>query len=153
LVTALNIIFVVNLILIQKSKGYLRNNYFYRYFVVITSRYSGFVVNLILIQKSKGYLRNNYFHRYFVVITSRYSGCIIHDTTPDQCKAFRCIIFRIFTKEGVEIGRVTGARVLHSDDKDLRETWDEGLAKINWSGIDMEKLMVEYLSEKGYTIS
>lgn len=51
--------------------------------------------------------------------------CTIHATSPPQCKAYRCVVFRILSQNGETIGIVTGTGHLHSNNKDLLKVWME----------------------------
>jgi Fe-S-cluster containining protein len=51
--------------------------------------------------------------------------CCIHETSPPQCKAYRCVVLRIRSSDGKPAGCVTGTLALHTDDPALREAWKE----------------------------
>lgn len=78
--------------------------------------------------------------------------CTIHETSPAQCKFYRCVVMRIFDPRGVLIGRVTGTLALHSDDQELRAIWEAALREIpEWSG-DIEARLQEVLEAHGYRV-
>jgi len=76
--------------------------------------------------------------------------CTIHETSPAQCKAYRCVIARIYNQEGVERGYVTGTRALHSDDPLLREAWKEVEAEIATDQEEAEDQIPSLLARRGY---
>lgn len=78
--------------------------------------------------------------------------CTIHETSPYQCKAYRCIILRIFTPATREVGRVNGMYGLITDDRELRLVWEEGKRVIDWWAEDVEERVCRFLQEKGYHI-
>lgn len=78
--------------------------------------------------------------------------CSIHECSPSQCRAFRCVLFEVWSMDGVRIGAVTGARALHTADRALRRTWELGLQTIPFHGTDMEEHMAAFLVENGYEI-
>ena len=76
--------------------------------------------------------------------------CCIHETSPAQCKAYRCVVFRIRSPDGKPAGFITGTLALHTNDPALREAWkaveevmgkDPGLA---------EREIPAVLGRKGY---
>ena len=78
--------------------------------------------------------------------------CTIHETSPAQCKFYRCVVMRIFDTRGVLIGKVTGTLALHSDDTKLREIWEAALREIPvWSG-DIEERLQKVLQSRGYRV-
>jgi Fe-S-cluster containining protein len=78
--------------------------------------------------------------------------CTIHETSPAQCKIYRCIIMRIYSPAGEEIGYVTGTMALHSSDSVLRSVWEEGERLFPRSSPDVEELTKVFLEGKGYTV-
>ncbi|MGD1004780.1 MAG: hypothetical protein ABR887_05100 [Methanoregulaceae archaeon] len=78
--------------------------------------------------------------------------CTIHETSPGQCKFYRCVVMRIFNSNGGMVGRVTGTLDLHSDDLDLRAVWDEAKRKIPQSDDVAENQLQKYLENNGYRV-
>jgi len=76
--------------------------------------------------------------------------CTIHETSPAQCKAYRCVIARIRTSDGVERGYVTGTYALHSEDPLLREAWREVEGEIAVDPEDAEERIPAILARRGY---
>jgi len=79
--------------------------------------------------------------------------CTIHETSPVQCRAYRCVILRISTREGREIGKVHGTFGLFSDDPDLRAAWDGAMQAVPLTSPDAEEQLKRILEEKGYLVS
>jgi hypothetical protein len=78
--------------------------------------------------------------------------CTIHDTSPAQCKYYRCVVMRIFDPSGVLVGKVTGTLALHSDNQDLRGTWEVALREIPEGSGDIEARLQEVLESRGYRV-
>jgi Fe-S-cluster containining protein len=78
--------------------------------------------------------------------------CVIHETSPCQCKHYRCEVMRIFNSRGDRIGTVTGNLSLHSDDPVLRNAWEEAERRISYLSDDAEILLQKYLEDKGYRV-
>ncbi|OPX66954.1 MAG: hypothetical protein A4E36_01779 [Methanoregulaceae archaeon PtaB.Bin009] len=76
--------------------------------------------------------------------------CTIHHTSPAQCKAYRCVIARIYSPDGVEMGYITGTRALHSSDPALRAAWDEVERAIAACPEDAESRIAPLLARRGY---
>jgi Fe-S-cluster containining protein len=76
--------------------------------------------------------------------------CTIHETSPVQCKLYRCVVFRILSPEGEVIGRVTGDLNLHTEDPELRHTWDDVIHYISGSPENSEEMIRSLLEERGY---
>jgi Fe-S-cluster containining protein len=76
--------------------------------------------------------------------------CTIHETSPPQCKMYRCVVFRITSHDGNVIGKVKGTLNLHSNDPDLRQAWNE-IDRIvsRYPGSEEEKIK-NLLRERGY---
>ena len=78
--------------------------------------------------------------------------CTIHETSPAQCRFYRCVVMQIFDSTGVLIGKVTGTLALHSENRELRELWDAALREIpEWSG-DTEDRLQKVLESRGYRV-
>ena len=78
--------------------------------------------------------------------------CTIHETSPSQCKFYRCVAMRIYDPRGVLAGKVTGTLALHSEDKDLRKIWEAALREIpEWSA-DIEERLQKVLEAQGYRV-
>jgi hypothetical protein len=78
--------------------------------------------------------------------------CTIHGTSATQCKFYRCVVMRVFSREGRLSGTVTGTLALHSEDRSLRAAWDKMEREIPVSGPDAEKLIACYLEKQGYRV-
>jgi Fe-S-cluster containining protein len=78
--------------------------------------------------------------------------CTIHRDSPSQCKFYRCVVMKIFNRQGTQIGTVNGNLSLHSDDPDLRALWEDASLKISHLSDSAEILFQHYLEDKGYRI-
>lgn len=78
--------------------------------------------------------------------------CTIHETSPVQCKIYRCVIFRIFNQENVQLGYVTGMGALHSDDPTLRRLYENGMKKMPCDVPDRDEWIACFFKEKGYLV-
>jgi len=78
--------------------------------------------------------------------------CTIHETSPCQCKYYRCVVMRIFDSQGVLLGTVRGTLDLHSDDPGLRAVWGEMEQKRPKSDAEAEPWIAAFLREKGYRV-
>lgn len=78
--------------------------------------------------------------------------CTIHECSPAQCGAYRCVIMRIFTRDGREAGRITGTRALLSEDTDLKVIWEAGRGRIRFFDDDVETQIARLLRENGYRV-
>ncbi|MFA5001651.1 MAG: hypothetical protein WC502_01610 [Methanolinea sp.] len=76
--------------------------------------------------------------------------CTIHETSPVQCKAYRCVIIRVCSQDGMARGFVTGTLALHSDDPALKKDWKSLERQITAFPEDAENLIAGVLMEKGY---
>lgn len=76
--------------------------------------------------------------------------CTIHETSPAQCKAYRCVIARIRDSEGMDVGYVTGTLALHSSDPALRDAWSEVDHVIAAFPGEAEDLIAVLLGKRGY---
>lgn len=76
--------------------------------------------------------------------------CTIHETSPVQCKSYRCVVFRISSPKGEVIGRVTGDLNLHTEDPELRLAWDDVIDHISGSPENIEEKIRSLLEERGY---
>jgi len=77
--------------------------------------------------------------------------CCIHETSPAQCKAYRCVVFRIRSPDGRPAGYVTGTLALHTSDPALREVWEEGEKAMAKGPVFSEESIVSFISSRGYT--
>lgn len=77
--------------------------------------------------------------------------CTIHETSPVQCKAYRCVIIRIRSHDGKELGYVTGTLSLHSDDPTLMEDWRCIEPLLSAFPGDAEERITSVLIKKGYS--
>jgi len=78
--------------------------------------------------------------------------CTIHRDSPAQCKFYRCVVMRVLTPDGVQIGIITGTLALHSDDHGLRTAWEEAEKKRPHRDSEAEPWLAAFLQEKGYRI-
>jgi Fe-S-cluster containining protein len=76
--------------------------------------------------------------------------CTIHESSPVQCKRYRCTVFRISSPTGEVIGRVTGELNLHTEDPGLRSAWDDLPLYFPWSQENSEDMIRRFLEERGY---
>jgi Fe-S-cluster containining protein len=79
--------------------------------------------------------------------------CTIHESSPCQCKFYRCVVMKIFNKEGAPIGFVNGNLSLHSDDHDLKTAWEEARQKVTpGADNDAEMQLQHFLEGRGYRV-
>jgi len=78
--------------------------------------------------------------------------CVIHDSSPGQCKYYRCIVMRVFDSHGNLTGTVTGNLSLHSNDAVLRGLWEAEERRISQISGDVEIWLQKYLEENGFRI-
>ena len=78
--------------------------------------------------------------------------CTIHESSPCQCKFYRCVVMKIFDRQGTQLGRVNGNLSLHSDDPNLRAQWEEAGRKISHISDNAEMQLLQYLKDKGYRV-
>ena len=78
--------------------------------------------------------------------------CTIHETSPVQCKTYRCTVLRILSNDGSVRGLITGTLALHTDDAILREEWERAQASIVWGAHDTEEQIARYFVLRGYRI-
>jgi Fe-S-cluster containining protein len=78
--------------------------------------------------------------------------CTIHETSPTQCKFYRCVIMRIFDAKKNLLGTVTGTLSLHSDDPLLRSVWETADRELSSEGADREGELQKYLEARGYLV-
>jgi hypothetical protein len=76
--------------------------------------------------------------------------CTIHETSAAQCKFYRCVVFRVYSRERNFLGTVTGTLALHTEDAELRSVWERGDRIIPWNATDVEDRIATYLVENGY---
>jgi len=76
--------------------------------------------------------------------------CTIHETSPLQCKMYRCLAFRVSSPKGEGVGRVTGDLNMHTEDPELRLAWDDVIHRISWSKERTENMIRSLLEERGY---
>lgn len=81
-----------------------------------------------------------------------YIRCTIHESSPGQCKFYRCVVMRIFDSQGELKGTVTGTLSLHSDDPGLRSHWEMADRDISPGADDREGQMQRYLETQGYRV-
>jgi hypothetical protein len=78
--------------------------------------------------------------------------CVIHDSSPGQCKYYRCTVMRIFDSHGNLTGTVTGNLSLHSNDAVLRGLWEAEKRRISQLSGDAEIWLQKYLEENGFRV-
>jgi Fe-S-cluster containining protein len=78
--------------------------------------------------------------------------CSIHETSPCQCKFYRCVVMRIFDSHGDLKGTVTGTLSLHSDDPLLRSAWETAERALSSEGLNREEQLQQYLEALGYLV-
>ncbi|MCX6689006.1 MAG: YkgJ family cysteine cluster protein [Methanoregula sp.] len=78
--------------------------------------------------------------------------CTIHETSPPQCKYYRCVVMRVYDPAGTLLGMVTGNLSLHSDNLELRQCWQEAERKISHLDADAEVRFCRMLESKGYRV-
>jgi len=78
--------------------------------------------------------------------------CTIHETSPIQCKAYRCVVMQIFSPDEKLIGKVTGTLSLHTDDPELWKIWEESDQKSNLNTPNVEDQIFQFLESRGYKI-
>jgi Fe-S-cluster containining protein len=78
--------------------------------------------------------------------------CTIHQTSPIQCRFYRCVVMRIYDKGGAFVGKVTGTLALHSDDPVLREIRERTLAGIPEGTAGIEELLQRAFEARGYLV-
>lgn len=76
--------------------------------------------------------------------------CTIHETSPAQCKAYRCVIARIHSPDGAAAGYVTGTLALHTSDPALWEAWKPVERMIAAYPDDAEDRIAALLTQSGY---
>lgn len=79
--------------------------------------------------------------------------CTIHETSPAQCKAYRCVAMRIVSPGGGLAGKVTGALALHTDNPDLMAAWEEITKGVRLDLPDAEERIQNGLEARGYRIT
>ena len=78
--------------------------------------------------------------------------CTIHETSPCQCKFYRCVVMRIFDSRGNLTGTVTGTLSLHSNDPGLRSVWEMAEREISPGADNREERLQHYLESHGYQV-
>ena len=78
--------------------------------------------------------------------------CTIHETSPAQCRFYRCVVMRVSDRQGNPVGRVTGTLALHSDDPVLRDIWESALRDVQAWREDLEPCLQGMLEEHGYRV-
>jgi len=78
--------------------------------------------------------------------------CTIHETSPCQCKYYRCVVMRISDFRGNLTGTVTGTLSLHSNDPGLRSVWETAEREISPGIDDREERLQQYLESHGYQV-
>lgn len=75
--------------------------------------------------------------------------CTIHDTSPAQCKIYRCASVKIFDGKN-KVGYITGMGALHSDDPALRALYESCASHLPESGQKRDAWLARYFEERGY---
>ncbi|MCA1916388.1 hypothetical protein [Methanospirillum hungatei] len=75
--------------------------------------------------------------------------CTIHETSPAQCKIYRCVAVRIFDEEK-QVGYITGMGALHSDDPDLRSLYESCAFEVPKEDLERDEWFARYFEKYGY---
>lgn len=75
--------------------------------------------------------------------------CTIHETSPVQCKLYRCVALKIYSGEK-QVGYITGMGALHSDDPDLRSLYDSCTSQIPKEEQERDKWFACFFEKHGY---
>jgi Fe-S-cluster containining protein len=78
--------------------------------------------------------------------------CTIHRDSPCQCKFYRCVVMRVLDHNGEPAGYVTGTLALHSENRHLRNVWEDVERKRPKSDEDAETWIASFLKERGYQV-
>jgi len=76
--------------------------------------------------------------------------CTIHEMSPPQCKAYRCVVFRILAPDGRQIGTITGTLNLHTEDPNLLQIWEEHERTIFHTEPETEEQIARFFESRGY---
>jgi hypothetical protein len=76
--------------------------------------------------------------------------CTVHETSAAQCKFYRCVVFRVYSRERMFLGTVTGTLALHTTDRELQSVWERADQVIHWNSPDVEDRIAAYLLENEY---
>lgn len=75
--------------------------------------------------------------------------CTIHETSPAQCKIYRCVAVRIYSGER-QVGYITGMGALHSADPALRALYDSWVDHLPELDDERDAWLSRYFREHGY---
>lgn len=75
--------------------------------------------------------------------------CSVHETSPAQCKIYRCVAVRIFSGEK-ELGYITGMGALHSDDPDLRALYESCVHQMPGNDTERDEWLSLFFEDHGY---
>ncbi len=75
--------------------------------------------------------------------------CTIHESSPFQCKKYRCVAIRIFSGD-VQVGYITGMGALHTDDLALRSLYAACHSCIPLEDHERDEWLSAYFTEHGY---
>ena len=78
--------------------------------------------------------------------------CTIHETSPCQCKFYRCVVMKIFDQEENLVGVINGNLSLHSEDPQLRALWEQEQRRTLSISPDTEILLQQFLKNAGYRV-
>ncbi len=78
--------------------------------------------------------------------------CTIHESSPCQCKFYRCVVMNVFHRDETRIGFVNGNLSLHSDDPGLKAAWEEAREKVPRLQMTLKCSCSTSLNGKGYRI-
>ena len=78
--------------------------------------------------------------------------CTIHQDSPAQCKFYRCVVMRILSSTGEQVGTITGTLALHSEDPAIRAAYDDALRVIRDTDPEAEERLQEFLISRGFGI-
>jgi Fe-S-cluster containining protein len=78
--------------------------------------------------------------------------CTIHQDSPAQCKFYRCVVMRVLSSTGEQVGTITGTLALHSEDPAIRAAYDDALRVIRDTDPEAEERLQEFLISRGFEI-
>jgi Fe-S-cluster containining protein len=78
--------------------------------------------------------------------------CTIHETSPAQCRYYRCVVMRVYDRDGALLGKVTGTLALHSEDRALGEVWAKALGAVPEGCADTEERLRKALETSGFRV-
>ena len=79
--------------------------------------------------------------------------CTIHETSPPQCKAYRCVVRWIFGPDGRLTGTMTGTLALHTADPALQQAYEAAERTIPRWMPDAEDQRAQFLITRGFRVT